>query len=889
MPASEGIERLKTRRRDIAKAKAAGEGDAVEGYMPVVSPPEERDPDAEGYEPIVEPAREPGPSKEFKSREEYKGFRMPKGMSLPQRRKWKQSIDAQQQEKLAAMTPLAPTVIASKAIGSPAGEAPATTGEPESMQPMEGATGEAVVRRGLDVAGSLPVVGEAADVTTMGLDLRARDYPAAAISGASVLLPFVSAGWLKRALSKGEVPPEAAKKIADLEKRYEAGDVTDDMQIRRELAGIEDAHASDYQASLGDRDTDFDFESVSGKPPPKTRKEELEEILELDASGPSGYAGGGEYDADHPYLTSPKYKKMIDDAQKELNEIIRVERSGGGGTPGGGKTSYEVHPDDFRDDPETRRMIQFLLDDAGPETLAATKHVEDLYAAGKLSREQAIREFDAVAKQKYFDDAVDPDAYPNLSRPETMYDRAKAGGGGAVSDKLTPEDRKYLQDEIRRANEALRKNPNETSLVTEQYRDMYQHMLDNDTKLYAGEVVTRDLPSIRGGTPGGKPPGGVGRSVEDQANEIQQELTALSDSGLRERGLIWDGDLDPTVEDQVEDAFADIHEKLTKNPEIAEELRRRSAAGRGGDWEESFGEINGFDPNEFPLPSGKPPSGGGTPGGGAVPAKMFVEGWGGDSKLTNRYTNEMMDKLAGEIPGKLPKSVYRDQLIKIQRMGEQEAAILGGEIKVSRAESEKIFADNAETRQKMAEFIQRREGGGRVSAFTEDDGIDKYKQLVMQYADEGRPFSFTEVFTDPSQPFDLDLYKAVDELVAEGRISGPSTDLKLDKFGRVLDHNTMIYTKTPGGGRSVGDIEGPSEAEIQQMIETSRFGDPEELEMLKEDMRRMAELEQGAQIESGRVRRSRTPGAAGASGKVPEGTSRAERKGTVRERPKKKD
>ena len=63
---------------------------------------------------------------------------------------------------------------------------------------------------------------------------------------------------------------------------------------------------------------------------PKTRKQELEEILELDASGPSGYAGGGEYDADHPYLTSPKYKKMIDDAQKELNEIIRAERAGGG-------------------------------------------------------------------------------------------------------------------------------------------------------------------------------------------------------------------------------------------------------------------------------------------------------------------------------------------------------------------------------------------------------------------------------------------------------------------------------------------------------------------------------------------------------------------------------
>ena len=50
----------------------------------------------------------------------------------------------------------------------------------------------------------------------------------------------------------------------------------------------------------------------------------------------------------------------------------------------------------------------------------------------------------------------------------------------------------------------------------------------------------------------------------------------------------------------------------------------------------------------------------------------------------------------------------------------------------------------------------------------------------------------------------------------------------------------------------------------------------------------MAELEQGAQIERGRVRSTRTPGTPGASGKIPEGTSRAERKGGKRERPKPK-
>ena len=60
---------------------------------------------------------------------------------------------------------------------------------------------------------------------------------------------------------------------------------------------------------------------------PKTRKQELEEFLELEASG---YAGSGEYDYDAAYVTDPEYKKMVDDRQRELNEIIRAERAGGG-------------------------------------------------------------------------------------------------------------------------------------------------------------------------------------------------------------------------------------------------------------------------------------------------------------------------------------------------------------------------------------------------------------------------------------------------------------------------------------------------------------------------------------------------------------------------------
>ena len=93
------------------------------------------------------------------------------------------------------------------------------------------------------------------------------------------------------------------------------------------------------------------------------------------------------------------------------------------------------------------------------------------------------------------------------------------------------------------------------------------------------------------------------------------------------------------------------------------------------------------------------------------------------------------------------------------------------------------------------------------------------------------------------------------------------------------------YFDMKGGGRSIDDIEGPSEAEIQQMIETSKFGDPEELEMLKENMRRLAQAQQQADIARSNIRRTRTPGTPGEFSQPTEGTSRADRKSAPRERP----
>tara|TARA_R110000824_G_scaffold104086_2_gene247003 strand:- start:14 stop:1759 length:1746 start_codon:yes stop_codon:yes gene_type:complete len=68
-------------------------------------------------------------------------------------------------------------------------------------------------RTALDVAGALPIVGEAADATSMGLDLKEGDYVGAGISGAALALPFVSAGMLKQTFKS--VLEETIPKLKD--------------------------------------------------------------------------------------------------------------------------------------------------------------------------------------------------------------------------------------------------------------------------------------------------------------------------------------------------------------------------------------------------------------------------------------------------------------------------------------------------------------------------------------------------------------------------------------------------------------------------------------------------------------------------------------------------
>jgi hypothetical protein len=511
-------ERLKER-RDAAKSD-----DAAEDYTVV---------------PEVEPPRKP--SKEYQGREDYKGFKMPRGMSLPQQRSWKKAIDERATEKADELIGERPSALGVKSFGAPGGTLPPPAEEPEFIKPMEGATAGDIARRALEV-GSMSPIGQAAqagaDVGITGMDIAAGDYPGAAISAASVLLPFVSAGWLKQALRHGEVPAEAAEKIADLEKRFKAGDVTDEMQIRRELASIEDAHGADYQASL----SDDPLVDPPGHPDMTWEKMVQEEEMgkKLGPAGREGPGGGGpgsrqsfidDVAGEYQGWTDPETLKWIDE-QPDYAEPYKSQFQG------------PEHPSKFWDelDDDTLKTMDRLAKEG--------RHQEGYFTfAQKYKDKHGTYPFKADQYEMdlyQYENWVDADVHPNIARPDPadygLAPRGGApggagpGGGAAVSDKLTPEDRKWLQDEIQQSNEALRKNPvgdprlgdgsedysllNEASLVTEQYRDMYQHMLDNDTKLYAGQVVTTDLPSMKGAGPGG-----VGRSpkfgLEDMRGKVE--------------------------------------------------------------------------------------------------------------------------------------------------------------------------------------------------------------------------------------------------------------------------------------------------------------------------------------------------------------------------------
>lgn len=64
--------------------------------------------------------------------------------------------------------------------------------------------------------------------------------------------------------------------------------------------------------------------------------------------------------------------------------------------------------------------------------------------------------------------------------------------------------------------------------------------------------------------------------------------------------------------------------------------------------------------------------------------------------------------------------------------------------------------------------------------------IDAAKALIMRYIDNDGEANFDTVYSDASEPADLDLYQAVNELLDAGVIVGP-------RPGEGLTHDQMVY------------------------------------------------------------------------------------------------
>ncbi len=85
--------------------------------------------------------------------------------------------------------------------------------------------------------GQFPAAG--ADAFVMGRDIQRGDYGSAAIAGASVLIPYVSASALKRITEGGtEAAQSAMNRLEDLQSRLEAGTI-DEAEAKRIGSAIE--------------------------------------------------------------------------------------------------------------------------------------------------------------------------------------------------------------------------------------------------------------------------------------------------------------------------------------------------------------------------------------------------------------------------------------------------------------------------------------------------------------------------------------------------------------------------------------------------------------------------------------------------------------------------
>ena len=828
--------------KEVVK-KDRNEGDGSTSIPVDETPPEKDRSEYEGYEPTVIPPRD-----------EYKGFKVPYGMSLPQRRAWKKAIDDESEAMQTRADVRTRHNLRDTAKGM--GETAYGFVEPyekarqwigravkdpevalEAGEFIRGvSSGDRESRKKLAEGASMGMVEPAATLGDIGMTKYAAEegkYGEAALYGASVLLPFVSAGWLKTALKAGEVPPEAAKKIAELEKRYDAGDVTDDMQIRRELAAIEDAHKAEYMQSKPLGGGSVEPSALLTYVQPGWLKNALE-TGRVPAEAAEKIA---DLERQADFMPNMQIRRELAAIENAHRADFMQSTPPSGGIAGGGKIT-----------PET------------PEQKAA--RLNEPYDYGLGFGPEPKRTDLSNIQIDYHPDGPDlrPEERVRLNKEieaiqELMVDPADPYSFGMVD----PKWRERLSPDIAQRYDALKELQKADSLAMKGDREALRPFMKSDV-----------APS------GGKPPGGGGMG-EFEAKPGTAPSTWKKSGGYDPKAdLAGDlsGFIDPVIRHntsppgsmsalgaKVDSRYGEKIDPMFQGPQdpldffdelddatldsMSKNVARRDEQAAYFDFAKAYKAKHGVYPYKDTEYS--------------MARRMFDEAYDGDATpmlspprpqdygLPADYENIM-----GFDPAQYPR----------QRGG-------GGGTPGGGRTAENKMLSEISTREAFG-----RTSGGRLFKI-EDDYIEAADlDDAVRLATDADGFAH---YTDPvlRGPLgNVDMRSVIKE-------ASPEESAKYFELKRQNPQGL-------GGGRSIDDIEGPSEAEIQQMIEQGRFGDPEQLEILKEDMRRMAELEQQGQLERGRVRSTRTPGAPGASGKIPEGTSRAERKGGKRERPKPK-
>lgn len=119
---------------------------------------------------------------------------------------------------------------------------------------------------------------------------------------------------------------------------------------------------------------------------------------------------------------------------------------------------------------------------------------------------------------------------------------------------------------------------------------------------------------------------------------------------------------------------------------------------------------------------------------------------------------------------------------------------------VRRAESEMAAA------QKAVEDLERRHKSAMVYKLVEAhlnlqaDAVDDAKGLVRRYLAMGEPFTFDELYRDPSAPLDQALYQSVSEMLKSGELIGP------DPTTAAGNHQDWLYQAGPNAQPEEGEV-----------------------------------------------------------------------------------